>query len=133
MLYMVNASAAAGLSGLLEWSEPVIYDRLVEAYQARLGRGSSPWSLARMHARTWRAMIAGDMSKYAALRRDLIGALAECGLDSDDLAQADAQILLELLEVVMTRYQRSMRTAKSYHLALIVLARHVTPPPALAA
>jgi hypothetical protein len=130
---MVNAATAAGLSGLLEWSEPVIYDRLVDVYQTRLGRGSSPWSLARMHARTWRALIGGDMSKYAALRRDLIGALAECGLDSDDLARADAQILVELLEVVMARYQRSMRTAKSYHLALIALARQLTPPTALAA
>jgi hypothetical protein len=130
---MVDAAAAAGLSGLLEWSEPVIYDRLVDAYQSRLGRGCSPWSLARIHARAWRALIAGDMPKYAALRRDLMGALAECRLDQNDLAAADAQILVELLEVVLSRYQRSLSTAKSYHLALIALARHVTPPPALAA
>ena len=32
------------------------------------------------------------------------------------------EILVELLDVVMTRYQRSMRTAKGYHLALIALA-----------
>jgi hypothetical protein len=127
MLYMINAGAAAGLSGFLEWSEPVIYDRLVDAYQERLGRGSSPWGLARMHARTWRALMAGDMMKYVALRRDLIAALAECHLDLDDLAKADAQILVELLEVVMGRYQRSMSTAKSYHLALIALAAQLAP------
>jgi hypothetical protein len=124
---MINGGAAAGLSGFLEWSEPVIYDRLVDAYQVRLGRGCSPWSLARMHARAWRALIAGEMSKYAALRRDLIAALAEWRLDVDDLAKADAEILVELLEVVMGRYQRSMSTAKSYHLALITLAAQLAP------
>jgi hypothetical protein len=62
----------------------------------------------------------------------LVAALAECRLDLGDLAEADAQILVELLDVVMARYQRSMRTAKCYHLALIALARHVAPP-ALAA
>ena len=125
---MINPeAAAAGLSGFLEWSEPVIVDRLVDAYQARLGRGSSPFSLARLHARTWRALISGEMQTYAALRRDLVGALAECHLGVDDLVSADNEILVELLEVVMGRYQRSMSTAKSYHLALIALAAHLAP------
>ncbi len=57
----------------------------------------------------------------------MIAALAECHLDLDDLAKADAQILVELLEVVMGRYQRSMSTAKSYHLALIALAAQLAP------
>jgi hypothetical protein len=34
---MLNSEAADGLSGLLEWSEPVIYDRLLMAYRSRLG------------------------------------------------------------------------------------------------
>src|SRR5579859_2377955 len=125
MFIMIDSEAAAtGLSGFLEWSEPVIFDRLVDAYQVRLGRGSSPFSLARLHARTWRALISGEMQTYAALRRDLLGALAECHLGVADLVSADNDILVELLEVVMGRYQRSMSTAKSYHLALIALAAH---------
>ena len=40
---MIDAGAAAGLSGFLEWSEPVIYDRLVDAYQtANRGKLYSP-------------------------------------------------------------------------------------------
>jgi hypothetical protein len=123
-----SEAAAAGLSGFLEWSEPVIFDRLLDAYRARLGRGSSPFSLARLHARTWRALISCEMQTFAVLRRDLLGALAECHLGVDDLISADNDILVELLEVVMGRYQRSMSTAKNYHLALIALAVHLAPP-----
>jgi hypothetical protein len=61
------------------------------------------------------------------LRWDLVDALDECRLDIDDVEAADAEILVELLDIVMTRYQRSMRTAKSYHLALIALAGRLAP------
>ena len=125
---MLNADAVAGLSGFLEWSEPVIFDRLLDAYQTRIGLGAMPRKLARLHARTWRALIVGDMAKYDALRWDLVEALDESPLDLEDLAEADSQILVELLDIVMTRYQRSMRTAKGYHLALIALAGRLAPP-----
>ncbi len=125
---MLNADAAVGLSGFLEWSEPVIFDRLRDGYQARIGAGPAPWKLARLHARAWRALISGDMVKFEALRWDLADALDEFHLDIDDVAEADAQILVELLDIVMTRYQRSMQTAKGYHLALIALAGRLSPP-----
>jgi len=128
MLDMLNADAAVGLSGFLEWSEPVIFDRLRDGYQARIGAGPAPWKLARLHARAWRALISGDMVKFEALRWDLADALDEFHLDIDDVAEADAQILVELLDIVMTRYQRSMQTAKGYHLALIALAGRLSPP-----
>jgi hypothetical protein len=129
MLGMLSADAVAGLSGFLEWSEPVIFDRLLDAYQARIGAGAAPRKLARLHARTWRALISGDMAKFEALRWDLVDALEESRLDMDDVTEADADILAELLDVVMTRYQRSMRTAKGYHLALIALAARLAPAP----
>lgn len=125
---MLNADAAVGLSGFLEWSEPVIFDRLRDAYQTRIGAGPAPWKLARLHARAWRALISGDMANFEALRWSLADALDEFHLDIDDVADADAQILVELLDIVMTRYQRSMRTAKGYHLALIALAGRLAPP-----
>ncbi|MGD0723878.1 MAG: hypothetical protein ABR970_22845 [Roseiarcus sp.] len=125
---MINSDAAVGLSGFLEWSQPVIYDLLVESYEARLEPGPLPRGLARLHARLWRALMAGDMPAYAVLRQNLVEALDECRLDIADLADADARILAELLEIVMSRYQRSMRTAKHYHLALIALAGRLAPP-----
>jgi hypothetical protein len=69
------------------------------------------------------------MPKYAALRRDLIRALEDASLDADALLrQSDGEILVELLEIVMTRYQRAMYTARGYHLALITLASRLAPP-----
>lgn len=118
---MLNADAAVGLAGFLEWSEPVIFDRLRDGYQSRIGVGPAPWKLARLHTRAWRALISGDMSKFESLRWDLSDALVEFHLGNDDVAEADAQILVELLDIVMTRYQHSLRTAKDYHLALIAL------------
>jgi len=124
---MLSAAAAEGLSGLLEWSEPIIFDRLYAAYRAQIGETGDSWKMARLHCRVWRAMISGDMVAFEALRRDLIEALALRHLALDNLADADAQIMVELLEVVMTRYQRSMRTARGYHLALIELAGRLAP------
>jgi len=125
---MMNGAAADGLSGLLEWSEPIIYDRLLMAYRARLGEQAAVWKLARLHCRVWRALISGDMVQFETSRDDLVAALAENRLNLDNLAADDAGIMVELLEVVMARYHNSMRTAKSYHLALIELAARLRPP-----
>ena len=124
---MLNGAAADGLSGLLEWSEPIIYDRLLMAYRARLGDSAATWKLARLHGRVWRSLIAGDMGKFEACRSELMEALGECQLNLDHLAADDSGIMIELLEVVMARYHNSMRTAKSYHLALIELAGRMPP------
>jgi hypothetical protein len=131
MLRTINPDVAAGLSGFLEWSQPVIFDRLAEIYQIRLGRrGPVAQNLATLHAGAWRALIAGDISKFAALRGDLARALQDAGLDANALLdQSDGEILTELLEIVMARYQRAMYTARGYHLALIALAGRLAPPP----
>ena len=52
----MNSSASDGLSGLLEWSEPVIFDRLRDAYASRVSDAGIAWALARLHARVWRAL-----------------------------------------------------------------------------
>jgi len=124
---MLNGAAADGLSGLLEWSEPIIYDRLLMAYRARLGDHAATWKLARLHCRVWRALISGDMERFEICRSDLVEALGESQLSLDHLAADDSGIMIELLEVVMARYHNSKRVAKSYHLALIELAGRLTP------
>ena len=45
-------------------------------------------------------------------------------------AKADAEIIVELLDIILARFQRSVSTARSYHLALIALAGRLTPAPA---
>jgi len=120
-----NLDSADGRRGLLEWAEPVIYDRLREAYQRRLGAGAEALGLARLHCRVWRALIAADEVKYEALRMELIAAVGRSGLDLACLGRGDAQTMAELLDIVVTRFQRSERVATSYRLALFELAERL--------
>ncbi len=124
---MRNFDARDGRLGLLEWSEPVIFDRLLEAYRQRLADVEAGWALARLHCRVWRALIAGDIGKFERLRGELVLALGHRGLDLDSLAEADAQTMAELLEIVIVRFRRSERMAKGYHLALIELGARLAP------
>ena len=50
-----------------------------------------------------------------------------CDLTLDHLAEVDAEIMIELLDVVMARYKSSHRTARAYHLALMELAGRLRP------
>ena len=124
---MRNFGALDGLSGLLELSEPVIFDRLREVYRARVAKEEQVWKCARLHCRAWRALIASDMAKFEGLRHELVLALERLGLDTGCIAEADARILLELNEIVAARFQRSAREAKGYRLALIELAGRLAP------
>lgn len=129
---MSKLDLSEGFSGLQEWSEPLIFDRLLDAYQTLLRDDVLTQGLSRMHARVWRALIGGDMSGFEALRETLVVALQPCGLTLDHLAEVDGAIMVELLDVVISRYHRSQRMAKAYHLALMQLAGRLGPAPAAA-
>ena len=129
---MPSPDPSEGFSGLQQWSEPVIFDRLLAAYRTLLSDDAVARSLTRLHARVWRALIGGDMACFAVVRDTLIDALGRCGLTLDHLAEVDNEIMIELLEVVLSRYQRSQRTAKAYHLALMELAGRLRPARAAA-
>ena len=121
------ADLSEGFSGLKQWSEPVIYDRLIAAYRKLISDHELSRNLTRLHARVWRALIRGDMVEFEETRESLVEALEPCELTLDHLAEVDGEIMIELLEVVLTRYQRSRRTAKAYHLALMELAGRLRP------
>ena len=113
--------------GLQQWSDPIIYDRLIGAYWKLISDRELARNLTRLHARVWRALIAGEMEDFEDLRETLVGALDPCGLTLDHLAEVDGEIMTELLDVVMARYNRSHRTARVYHLALMELAGRLSP------
>ncbi len=127
MKALQNLGVADGLSGLLEWSEPVIFDRLRETYRARVADEALIWNLARQHCRVWRALIVGDTGKFEILRRELVGTLERRGLSVGCVADADARTLTELNEIVGARFQRCARLARAYRLALIELAGRLAP------
>jgi len=55
-------------SGLHQWSEPLIFDRLFSAYSKLLSNDGLARGLTRLHARVWRALINGDMTGFDTLR-----------------------------------------------------------------
>jgi hypothetical protein len=120
------ADLSEGLSGLRRWSKPVIYDRLIAAYRKLISDHELARNLTRLHARVWRALIRGDMAEFEEMRETLVGALEPCDLTLDHLAEVDGDIMIEL-DVVMARYNRSHRTARAYHLALMDLAGRLRP------
>ena len=124
---MPSADLTEGYAGLKQWSEPVIYDRLIAAYWKLIPDRELARALTRLHARVWRALIGGDMTDFEELRETLVGALEPCSLTLDHLAEVDGEIMIELLDVVMARYKSSHRTARAYHLALIDLAGRLRP------
>jgi hypothetical protein len=121
-----KSDADEALAGLLEWSEPVVFDCLRECYQFRLEEPQAG-SLARRHARQWRALIAGDMALFDALRRDLVAELAAVELEVGCALEADVCVLAELYEIAMARFDRSPRSAQAYRDALTALAAKLTP------
>ena len=129
---MPSTDLSEGFSGLQQWSEPVIFDRLYAAYRTLVGDEVLALSLTRLHARVWRALIGGDMVGFESLRETLVGVLGHCRLTLDHLAEVDGEIMIELLDVVLSRYHRSRRTAIAYHLALMELAGRLRPARAAA-
>ena len=121
-----KSDADEALAGLLEWSEPVVFDCLRECYRMRL-KEPQAGSLAHRHVRQWRALIAGDTARFEDLRHDLVAALAALELDVGCAVEADACALAELYEIAMARFGRSPRSARAYRNALTVLAAKLAP------
>ncbi|HEY1862319.1 MAG TPA: hypothetical protein VGG77_01255, partial [Roseiarcus sp.] len=71
---MLSADLSEGFSGLKQWSEPVIFDRLTAAYHKLIEDRELARGLSRLHARVWRALIAGDMEGFEESREMLVGA-----------------------------------------------------------
>ena len=124
---MPVTNASEGFSGLRQWSGPIVYDRLSAAYCRIQSDDALAHRLARLHAGAFRALIDGDMRGFEALRAGLVAALGDAALSRRHLALVDAEIMAELLEVVDSRYSRSLRTAAAYRLALAELSRKLRP------
>ena len=123
---MSDSDVEGALAGLLEWSEPVVFDCLHESYRSRLAEPMAG-SLAHRHVRQWRAVVAGDMARFDELHRDLTVALAAFGLDVGCALEADVYVLAELYEIAMARFDRSPRSAQAYRDALTALAAKLAP------
>lgn len=124
---MLVTGPSEAFSDLQQWSEPLIFDRLFAAYRKLVRDDDLARGLTRLHARVWRALIGGDLTGFELMRKTLVDALRHCSLTLDHLAEVDGEIMVELLDVVIARYNRSHRVARGYHLALMQLAGRLGP------
>ena len=121
MTALLKSDAEQVQASLLEWSEPVVFDCLRECYCKRVDPVRAG-ELAHRHSRQWRALIAGEMTRFRDLRRGLIGALADLDLDVAGMVEGDVSVLAELYEIAMARFGRSPRQANAYRVALRAIA-----------
>jgi hypothetical protein len=112
---------------LLEWGSPIIIDRINAHYFALL----RPYPdiarpLAQHHYRMWKYLLDGHVDEAAQLRRELVKLIRLAGLTEGDLDDADRTVLVELMQVVMARFNRSPHTACDYSLTLVDAASGLT-------
>ena len=114
---MISGEASKDLA---EWTAPVVIDVISGAYGRRLAERphyARPISLA--HFRIWRHLLAGECEAAMAQREGQRALALEAGLDEQDLLEADREVLLEVLQCVLTRFQRSPQIACGYTLTLV--------------
>ncbi|MDH7796812.1 MULTISPECIES: hypothetical protein [unclassified Beijerinckia] len=105
---------------LLEWGGPLIIDRINEHYFRLLrSRPDVARPLAQYHYRMWKFLLDGHPDEAASLRRELVNLARLAGCADSDLDDADRMVLVELMQVVMMRFNRSPNMACDYSLTLV--------------
>lgn len=112
---------------LLAWSEPIVGDRIVEAYSACFGENDKYFRpMARQHIRLWRGIIAGHRQRAADARRDLLRLAALAQLGPETIDAIDRLVLDELVDIAAVRFQGSPSTARRYSRVMIEAATTLT-------
>ena len=109
------------------WSEPIVGDRIVEAYDACFGgdRGQMR-PIARQHLRLWRLIISGDKRRAADARRDLLRLAAISRLTTEAIDAIDKLVLDELVDIMASRFRGSPGTARLYSRLMVEAATTLT-------
>ena len=112
---------------MLDWSEPIVGDRIVDAYNSCFG-GNQGFSkpMARQHIRLWRMIIGCDKRRATDARRDLLRLAGLSRLGAEAVDAIDRLVLDELVDVMASRFQGSPSTARSYGRLMIEAATTLT-------
>jgi hypothetical protein len=78
--------------------------------------------LLSLHLYFWKVLIFGPEALSRRQRHALVTAVFEAGLDLDFLSDVDAEVMTELLEVILRRYRATPLDARQYHLLLLSVA-----------
>ncbi|MFO1114332.1 MAG: hypothetical protein U1E28_01490 [Beijerinckiaceae bacterium] len=112
---------------ILNWCEPVLGDRIVDAYSVFFGDNHDDLrTMARHHIRLWRLILSQEKRRAAEARRDLLRLAARSRLGAEAVDAIDRLVLDELVDVAAVRFQGSPGTARLYSRAMIAAATILT-------
>ncbi len=105
---------------ILDWSDPLVGDRLSEAYDICFGGNMELCRpMTRQHSRVWRMIIGGDKRRAADARRDLLRLARACRLSVEALDSIDRLVLDELVDVIAARFQGSPANTRLYNRLMV--------------
>lgn len=102
-----------------KWSESIIADVLQRLYAERIAAGPTQERLLSLHLYFWKVLIFGSEPLSRRQRHTLIAAAYEAGFDSGFLSDFDAEVMNELLEIILRRYRATPLDARKFHLLLL--------------
>lgn len=115
-----SASSDSRKSDLAEWTSPVVIDVISGAYGRHLTqRPEFARPLSQAHFKIWRHLLSGRIEEAMESRERLNEIALEAGIDDEAVLEADREVLLEVLQCVLTRFQRSPNVACDYTMTLM--------------
>ncbi len=105
---------------LTEWSQPIVADHLSELYAYHLGLNHPSLRIfVIQHARIWHNILSEQINQAQTTRGELNKTLRMSHLTAALADTIDAEMLDELMSVVMARFHRSPRLAREYSIILL--------------
>ena len=115
---------SAAQRDLLEWSQPLIADRVSDFYAACFdGDQDRLRMMKQQHCYVWRNLLLQDCDRIQPGRRQLVLLGKRSGIDSETLDQIDEAVLDELAEIIAVRFHRSAAKVRDYSRSLIRVVR----------
>jgi hypothetical protein len=112
---------------ILDWSEPVVSDRIADAYDVCFGGNAELCKpMSRQHTRLWRLIISSDKRRAADARRDLLRLARASRLGAEALDAIDRLVLDELVDVIASRFQGSPAATRRYSRLVVEAAATLT-------
>jgi hypothetical protein len=116
----MSVAHVATKTDLAEWSSPVVIDILSSAYSRQFAnRPDLARPVSEAHFSLWRSLLAGELEKAQAKQKRFSDMARHVGVAPNSIADADRAVILEVMQCVLTRYQRSPAAACAYTMTLV--------------
>ena len=110
---------------MMAWAEPVIADRIAEAYRDQGAGDAQRRLLISQHRRLWRGMELAPVNLIPSLRQELHLGLDRAGIAPEVANAVDHVVMEELMDIVCARFRSSRDLAKGFSLVLLSAASHM--------